>query len=87
MAGAAVYVVPVAGALLLIGCGLGGRGGALVAAAGLVPAGVVTGLTVAALPRRHALDLGTGAVLAAVGLCLGAASAILTAGAAPRRLG
>jgi len=77
--GAAVYLVPVAGALVLIGCGLGGRSGASTAAAGLVPATVVTVALVAALPQRHPLDLGTGAWVAGVGLCLGAASTILTA--------
>lgn len=83
--GVAVYVVPVAGALVLIGSGLGGRAGAAVAAAGLGPAVVVTALTVAALPRRHPFDLGTGAVLAGVGLCLGAAAAVLSARMGPRR--
>lgn len=72
--GFCIYLVPVAGALLFIGCGLGGRAGVVTALAGLVPAAAVTVATVAALPQRDPLDIGTGAALALVGLALGAVS-------------
>ncbi|MEJ7584107.1 MAG: hypothetical protein WKF43_08460 [Acidimicrobiales bacterium] len=70
--GFCVYLVPVAGALVLIGTGLGGRLGCLVAGAGLGPALLVTGATIAALPRRGLVDFGTGAAVALVGVVLGA---------------
>lgn len=72
--GLCVYLVPAAGALLLIGIGLGGRPGLIVAAAGLLPALLVTGATIAALPREGLLDLGSGAAMALIGVVLGAVS-------------
>lgn len=72
--GFCVYLVPVAGALLLIGCGLGGRLGRTVAAGSLLLALVVTVTTTAALPHPGGLNLGTGAVVALLGVGLGAVS-------------
>lgn len=72
--GALIYLVPLAGALLLIGTGLGGRTGVGLGAAAVALAGTVTVAAVARLPRRSATDLGAGAKLAVLGLLAAALS-------------
>jgi len=74
--GAAVYVVPAAGALLLIGTGLGGRLGLLVAVAALAGAGLVTVVAVWQVAAKAQLGLGSGAMLALIGLGAGALATV-----------
>lgn len=77
--GVLVYLVPAGGALLLVGCGLGGRIGLLASALGLLCAGSVIVGALGAIPARNLLDVGTGARLAYGGLLAGAVSTAATA--------
>lgn len=70
-AGLAIYCIPLGGALLLVGTGLGGRIGPLVALAGVVVALVGTAVAVTALGRLPRTGVGGGTVAAAAGAMLG----------------
>lgn len=70
-AGLAVYALPLGGALLLVGAGLGGRGGAGVSALAVVLATGGAILVTTALDRIGRRGLGPGLVLAGAGIALG----------------
>ena len=70
--GLVVYAVPLGGALLLIGAGLGGRAGRALAAASLAIAAAGLVLARAALAEAGARGWGPGAVVAVLGLVVGA---------------
>lgn len=70
-AGAVVYCVPLGGAVLLIGTGLGRRAGAAVAATGVVLAAAGTVVCLSALGRLAATGVGGGTVAALAGAMLG----------------
>jgi hypothetical protein len=69
--GLVVYLVPVGGVLVIVASGLDLAAAPLVKSVGLGVAALVTAATVVAMPMRHALDLGPGALLAVAGLALG----------------
>lgn len=70
-AGLTVYLIPLGGALVLIGTGLGGRVGVGTGAAGLVLAGAGTALALLALDRLPRAGVGGGTVAACAGAMLG----------------
>jgi hypothetical protein len=72
--GLVVYAVPLGGAVLLVGAGLGGRTGRLLSVAAVVLAATGLLLARAALTRAGAEGWGPGAVLSVVGIALGAAA-------------
>ncbi len=82
-AGLAVYTVPLAGALLLVGAGLGGRVGPAVSGGAVVLAVAGTILVVGALDQVGRAGVGPGPVLAGAGALLGTAAVGLGM-AAPR---
>lgn len=84
--GLVVYAIPLGGALLLLGAGLGRRAGTLVAAAGVVLALAGTVLALTALDRLDRTGLGPGAVVALAGIGVGGLSvALARAGRGPSR--
>lgn len=70
-AGLAVYLVPLGGALVLVGTGLGRRAGGALAAGGVVLAVVGTAVCLSALDRLSATGVGGGTVAAVSGAMLG----------------
>jgi hypothetical protein len=74
--GLVVYAVPLGGALLLVGAGLGGRAGRALSLAAVGLAAVGTLLARAALTEAGAEGWGPGAVVAVVGVVLGAAATL-----------
>jgi len=83
--GLAVYVVPVSGAVVMVTSGLEIGLAPVLKALALALAAVVTVLTVVALPTRHTLDLGPGALVALLGLGFGVFSVLADRhSAAPR---
>jgi hypothetical protein len=74
--GLVVYAVPLGGALLLVGAGLGGRVGRALSAAALVLATVGSVLARAALDRVGAEGWGAGALVVGLGIVLGAAATV-----------
>lgn len=70
-AGLTVYLIPLGGALVLIGTGLGGRLGPVVGAAGVGIAAAGTALAVTALDRLPRAGVGGGTVAACAGAMLG----------------
>lgn len=70
-AGLTVYVIPLGGALVLVGTGLGGRLGVGTGAAGVVLAAAGTALAVTALDRLPRTGVGGGTVAACAGAMLG----------------
>jgi len=78
-AGLVVYAIPLGGALLLLGTGLGQRAGALVGAAGVGLGVVGAALAGVALGRLDRAGLGPGALAAAAGLALGVMAVVASA--------
>jgi hypothetical protein len=74
--GLAVYVVPAAGAVVMLTSGLEVGIAPVLKAVALVVAAIVTIATVVALPTRHTLDLGPGALVALAGLGFGLLSVL-----------
>ena len=74
--GLAVYVVPAGGAVVMLTSGLELGIAPVLKAVALVFAALVTILTVVAMPTRHTLDLGPGALVALVGLGFGLVSVL-----------
>lgn len=70
-AGLAIYCIPLGGALVLVGTGLGGRLGPVVGLVGIVLAGAGTALAVSALDRLPRTGVGGGTVAACTGAMLG----------------
>ncbi|HEX7132469.1 MAG TPA: hypothetical protein VF228_07835 [Iamia sp.] len=70
-AGLVVYLIPLGGALVLMGTGLGGRLGLGVGAAGIVIAVVGTAVAVTTLDRLPRTGVGGGTVAACLGAMLG----------------
>ena len=70
-AGLAVYLIPLGGALLLVGTGLGGRVGLVVGVVALLLALAGTSLAVLALDRLPRTGVGGGTVAACCGAMLG----------------
>lgn len=70
-AGVTVYLIPLGGAVLLVGAGLGGRGGSVIGAVGVALAGGGTALALAALDRLPRSGVGGGTVAACAGATLG----------------
>ncbi len=70
-AGLAVYLIPLGGALVLIGTGLGGRLGIGIGVAGIVLAVAGTALALVALDRLPRTGVGGGTVAACAGAMLG----------------
>lgn len=70
-AGLVVYAIPLGGALLLLGTGLGRTAGALVSATGVLLALLGAGLALLALDRLDRTGLGLGALAAGTGIILG----------------
>jgi hypothetical protein len=75
--GLVVYAVPLGGALLLIGAGLGGRTGRVVAGVAILLAAAGLVLARAALRRVGAEGWGPGASLSVLGIVLGAAATLV----------
>jgi hypothetical protein len=74
--GLAVYVVPAAGALVMVASGLDIGVAPYLKAAALVPAALFTVLAAVALSKGHPFDLGPGARLALLGLVFGLLSVL-----------
>jgi hypothetical protein len=74
--GLAVYVVPASGAAVMLTSGLEIAIAPRLKAIALALAAIVTILTVVAMPTRHTLDLGPGALVALAGLGLGVLSVL-----------
>lgn len=70
-AGLVVYAVPLGGALLLVGAGLGGRAGLATTCGGLAAAVGGTALAAVALARLDRTALGGGTLVAVAGAILG----------------
>lgn len=70
-AGLTVYLIPLGGALVLVGTGLGGRAGTGVGGAGVVLAAAGTALALTALDRLPRAGVGGGTVAACAGAMLG----------------
>ena len=70
--GLVVYAVPLGGALLMVGAGLGGRPGRVLSAVSVLLATTGLVLARAALSRAGAEGWGPGATLSAIGIALGA---------------
>lgn len=81
-AGLVVYAIPLGGALLLLGTGLGQRAGLLVGSAGVGLSALGTALALGALDRLDRTGLGPGALAAGAGVALGAV-AVAAAARAP----
>lgn len=79
--GLVVYAVPLSGALLLVGAGLGRRRGAALSAVASIGGILATGVVLATLDRvgRAGTSTGSGAILALAGSVLGATAAVLGA--------
>lgn len=75
--GLVVYAIPLGGALLLLGCGLGGRAGGAVAGLGVLAAGSGAAIALVALDRLSAEGTGAGAALAGAGVAAGAVAVVL----------
>jgi hypothetical protein len=71
--GLVVYAIPLGGALLMVGAGLGGRVGRAVSVAAVVLATLGLVLARSALQRAGAEGWGAGAVLSVAGIALGVA--------------
>lgn len=83
--GLLVYAIPLGGALVLVGTGLGGRAGAVTAGVGVVLALSGTVVAVAALDRLERSGMGPGLYLAGAGAATGIAAVATQAW--PRRDG
>jgi hypothetical protein len=70
-AGVTVYLIPLGGAVLLVGTGLGGRVGSAVGGVGVALAAAGTGLALTALDRLPRSGVGGGTVAACAGAMLG----------------
>ncbi|QYG93099.1 hypothetical protein HC251_12070 [Iamia sp. SCSIO 61187] len=70
-AGVTVYLIPLGGAVLLVGTGLGGRVGSVIGAVGVALAAAGTALALAALDRLPRSGVGGGTVAACAGAMLG----------------
>ncbi|MGI8938097.1 MAG: hypothetical protein ACR2JF_07785 [Iamia sp.] len=75
--GLVVYAVPLSGALLLVGAGLGGRRGAALSAVAAAGGLAASGLVVDTLDRVGRSGTGPGTVLAVTGAALGVVAALL----------
>lgn len=76
-AGLLVYAVPLGGALLLVGGGLGGRIGRVVAATAVVLAAAGLLLARAALAQVGATGWGPGVIIAVAGVTVGGAATVV----------